>query len=116
MLTETLLVLSRQLHPVRSVDGGPVQHRKRSPAPGTNQIAGFGLTCPLVRFEKINVCSSFNNKTRSKPRSHISDVKRNMARGCAGQTAEGCLRYIKMNLEYTGPLDRLEKVGPTFSR
>ena len=50
MLTETLLVLSRQLHPVRSVDGGPVQHRKRSPAPGTNQIAGFGLTCALVLY------------------------------------------------------------------
>ena len=31
----------------RSVDRG--QDRKIPPAPGTNQIAGFGSSCPLTR-------------------------------------------------------------------
>ena len=44
------------IYMIRSVDRG--QDRKIPPAPGTNQIAGFGSSCPLTRWEKnkLSLC------------------------------------------------------------
>ena len=47
------LVTQNAKLPARSVDSvDHGQDRKIPPAPGTNQIAGFGSSCPLTSLEK----------------------------------------------------------------